>query len=115
MLISSAASQIGLKNHGAISAAKAGVIGLTKSTAATYANKNIRINAVAPGLVESNLSKALLSSDMARKASETLHALGRVGQPNEIASIISWLIEEEQQWITGQVFTVDGGLSSIKV
>jgi len=77
VLVSSAAARVGLANHEAIAAAKAGIIGLVLSAAATYAKQKVRFNAVAPGLVRTPLSKGLLSSELAEKASVGMHPLGR--------------------------------------
>ena len=101
-------------NHEAIAAAKAGVIGLTLSAAATYAPKGIRVNAVAPGLVRTPLTARITGSEPALKASTALHALGRVGEPEEVAGAIAWLLDPAQSWITGQVLGVDGGLATVR-
>lgn len=113
VLISSAAAQIGLANHEAIAAAKAGIIGLTLSTAATYAGRGIRVNAVAPGLVKSEMTRKLWETESAAAASTHMHALGRLGEPDDIAKAIAWLLDSENNWITGQTIAVDGGLSAV--
>jgi 3-oxoacyl-[acyl-carrier protein] reductase len=113
VLITSAAAVAGLHNHEAIAAAKAGVIGLMLAAAATYASRNLRINAVAPGLIETPLTAQLTSNDMSRKASEAMHALGRLGKPEDVAHAIFFLLEPHNDWITGQVMGVDGGLGHI--
>lgn len=113
VFISSAAALSGFSNHEAIAAAKAGIIGLTLSAAATYAGNNIRFNAVAPGLVETHLTTALTSNSFSRKASEAMHALGRIGTTADIASAIYFFLNPENNWITGQVLAVDGGLSCV--
>lgn len=111
---SSAAAKIGLPNHEAISAAKAGVEGLAKAAAATYAAKNIRFNVIQPGLVESKISAHLFKSDAAINYSTKMHGLGRLGDADKIASIATWLLDPENDWITGETIAVDGGLSTIK-
>jgi len=114
VLMSTAAARTGLPNHEAIAAAKAGVIGLMRSAAATYASRGIRVNAVAPGLVKTKLTERIWSNDKSAKFSEGLHALGRLGEPSDVASLIVWLLQSENDWITGQVFGVDGGLATLR-
>jgi NAD(P)-dependent dehydrogenase (short-subunit alcohol dehydrogenase family) len=114
VLFSTAAVRIGLANHEAISAAKAGVEGLALAAAATYASKGIRVNCVAPGMTQTPLTAKLLQNEMTARASAGMHALGRIGEPNDIASAIEWLLDPEQSWVTGQVIAVDGGLSRIR-
>jgi NAD(P)-dependent dehydrogenase (short-subunit alcohol dehydrogenase family) len=112
VLVSSAAASSGMTNHEAIAAAKAGVEGLTRSAAASYAARNIRVNAVAPGLVRSGLTEPVFSNPLALKASEAMHALPRLGEPDDVAGAITWLLESE--WVTGQVIGVDGGLARVR-
>ncbi len=114
VLVSSAAARVGIPNHEAIAAAKAGVIGLAMSAAATYASSGIRVNAVAPGLIRSRLTEKLLNNPHSSRASLAMHALGRIGEPRDVASLIAWLLDPSQSWITGQVFGVDGGLASVR-
>ena len=114
VLMASAAAQVGLPNHEAIAAAKAGVIGLGRSAAATYAANGIRVNMVAPGLVDTPLASAITGSPLMLKASQAMHPLGRIGRPEEIASVITWLLSHQSDWVTGQVIGIDGGLSTIR-
>lgn len=114
VLISSAAALTGLANHEAIAAAKAGVIGLAQSAAATYASSNLRINVVAPGMVKSLLTQGLLKNELVAKASTAMHALGRIGEPEDVAQAILFFLNPKNGWITGQVLAVDGGLSSVR-
>ena len=114
VLISSAAAMEGLANHEAIAAAKAGIIGLMLSAAATYAGQNLRVNAVAPGLTETPLTASLTSNDTSRKFSESMHALGRLGKADDVARAIVFLLDPVNSWITGQVLAVDGGLSRVR-
>jgi NAD(P)-dependent dehydrogenase (short-subunit alcohol dehydrogenase family) len=115
LLFSSAAAKIGLPNHEAIASAKGAVIGLVQSAAATYAANNIRVNCIAPGLVRTPLSEKITSNPMAENASLAFHPLNRLGEPNDISGIAAWLLSDESSWTTGQTFTVDGGLSGLKV
>ncbi len=114
VLMSSAAATSGLPNHEAIAAAKAAVIGLARSAAATYAGQSLRVNAVAPGMVRTPLSASILASDVALKASLAMHPLGRLGEPEDVASAIAWLLEGGQSWVSGTVLEVDGGLSNLR-
>lgn len=114
VLISSAAALVGLPNHEAIAAAKAAIIGLAQSAAATYAHLNLRFNVVAPGLTETPLSAPLIASELALQASKAMHPLGRIGTPDDIARAIVFLLNPENNWITGQVLAVDGGLSRVR-
>lgn len=114
VLVSSTAAAIGLPNHEAIAAVKAGIEGLVRSAAATYATANVRVNAVAPGLIQTPMSRRLWENEVAAAASRALHPLGRLGNPADIASAIAWLLDPAQGWITAQTIAVDGGLSTLK-
>ena len=114
VLISTAAARLGYANHEAIAAAKAGVMGLALSAAATYAARNIRVNCVAPGLVDTPLAARITGNETALKASTAMHALNRIGKPEDIASMIDFLLDPSNAWITGQVFGVDGGLGTVR-
>ncbi len=113
VLVSTAAASIGMKNHGAIAAAKAGVEGLVRSAAASYAARGICVNAVAPGMVDTPLSAPILASPENRKVTESMHPLGRVGLPADVAAAIEWLIGADGGWVTGAVIPVDGGLANV--
>ncbi len=114
VLLSSAAARTGMANHEAIAAAKAGVIGLALSAAATYARFGLRVNVVAPGLVRTPLTARITGNANALKASLALHPLGRIGEPADIVSAIAWLLAPAQSWVTGQVIGIDGGLASLR-
>ena len=114
VLLSFAVAQRGMINHEAIAAAKAGIIGLAQSAAATYARYNIRVNCVAPGLTRTPLTESLTKNEQILKASTALHPLGRIGEPYEVASAVRWFLDPQQAWVTGQVLAVDGGLSSVQ-
>ena len=114
VLLASAVAQRGMINHEAIAAAKAGVVGLAQSAAATYARYNLRVNCVAPGLTRTPLTELLTRHEASLKASAALHPLGRIGEPEEVASAIRWFLDPQQSWVTGQVIAVDGGLSSVQ-
>lgn len=114
LLFSSGAARLGLPNHEAIAAAKAGIEGLVRAAAATHARRNLRINAIAPGLTDTPLAAPLLASPAARKASEGYHALGRIGDPAQIARVAATLLDPANDGITGSIVAVDGGLGQCR-
>jgi 3-oxoacyl-[acyl-carrier protein] reductase len=114
VLASTVAARIGLTNHEAIAAAKGAVNGLVLSAASTYAPRNIRVNAVAPGLVRTPLAAKITSNELALKASTAMHPLGRVGEPADVAAVIDLLLDPANAWITGQIIGIDGGLGSVR-
>lgn len=113
LLFASAAAEIGIQNHEAIAAAKGGVIGLARSAAATYAPANIRVNVISPGLIRTEMTRRIWEHPASAAASTALHALGRLGEPAQVASLAAWLLEPGQDFITGQVIGVDGGLGHV--
>ena len=113
VLFASAAADVGIANHEAIGAAKAGIVGLARSAAATYAPDNLRFNVISPGLVRTELTRRIWQHDASAAASRELHALGRFGEPEQIASLACWLLDPANDWITGQVIGLDGGLSRV--
>jgi len=114
LLFSSAAGRIGLANHEAIAAAKAGIIGLTLSAAATYAPRKLRVNCIAPGLVQTQMSEKITTNQSAAAFSRSLHPLARLGDPVDIGPLAAVLLSDEGSWITGQVVSIDGGLATVK-
>jgi NAD(P)-dependent dehydrogenase (short-subunit alcohol dehydrogenase family) len=113
LLFSSVATKIGLANHEAISAAKSAINGLVISAAASYASKNIRINAIAPGLTNTKLALPITSNITALNISKAMHPLGRIGEISDIVNCATMLVDPQNSWITGQIISVDGGLSTI--
>jgi Dehydrogenases with different specificities (related to short-chain alcohol dehydrogenases) len=114
VLVSTVAARVGLPNHEAIAAAKGGLEALGRSAAATYAPRGIRINVVAPGLVDTPLAAPILSNETNRQLSERMHPLGRVGRAEEVAGLIWWLLGEDAGWVTGQVWSIDGGMADVR-
>ena len=115
LFFSSAASSIGMANHEAISAAKGGIEAMVRSAAATYAKNNIKVNAIAPGLVDSNLSKNIVSNEAALNVSKRMHSVGRIGTPDDISKFAIPLIVDNSSWVTGSIINIDGGLSTTKI
>ncbi|MDT0630792.1 SDR family NAD(P)-dependent oxidoreductase [Rubrivirga litoralis] len=115
VLMSSVAARLGLANHEAVAAAKAGVDGLVRAAAATYAPQGIRVNSVAPGLVRTPLAGRLVASEQAVEASAAMHPLGRIGEPEDLTDALAFLLDRERSgWVTGQTLSVDGGFSTVR-
>jgi len=114
IFFSSVAGTKGLSNHEAISAAKAGIEGFARSAAATYAKDNLRVNVIAPSIMDSNMSQKILSSDAARELSKNMHPISKIGDADDILPVIKWLLSPDARWVTGQTIHVDGGLSTVK-
>ncbi|MBL7872701.1 MAG: SDR family oxidoreductase [Cyclobacteriaceae bacterium] len=114
VLFSTVAVQQGMPFHASIAASKGAIEGLTKSLAAELAPK-IRVNAIAPSLTNTPLANKLLSTDEKKKASDERHPLKRTGQPEDIANLAAFLLLNQSSWISGQIFHVDGGLSTLRV
>jgi NAD(P)-dependent dehydrogenase (short-subunit alcohol dehydrogenase family) len=114
VFVSSVAAQAGVPGHEAIAAAKGGINGLVLAAAASYAPKSIRVNAVAPGLVDTPLAAGLLGSEQARQFSEKMHPLGKIGRAANVGSLIAWLVSPEADWVTGQIWSVDGGMAHVR-
>ena len=114
VFFSTVAVQQGMPFHASVAAAKGAIEGLTRSLAAEWAPK-IRVNCIAPSLTDTPMAARLLSSDDKREASANRHPLKKVGTPDEVAAFAKILLSETSNWVTGQVFGIDGGLSSVRV
>jgi len=112
--VTSILGTVGFENAPAYVAAKHGLEGLTKTAAIEYSAKGIRVNSVAPGFIETPmLDKAGITTDPETKKSIiSLHPIGRLGKPKEIADTIVWLCSEEASFITGHTLLADGGYTS---
>ena len=105
--ISSIAGVVGMPRQVNYSSAKAGELGLTKSLAKEVASYGIRVNAVAPGFIDTDMTKELKQKDEFLKRIP----FGRFGKPEEVARVVTFLVSEKSGYITGQVLKVDGGLA----
>jgi NAD(P)-dependent dehydrogenase (short-subunit alcohol dehydrogenase family) len=94
---------------GAYVAAKHGVAGLTKQFALSFAKRNVRVNAIAPGYIETPMIEGIKSLSDGEAFLESLHPMGRLGQPEEIAAVAAFLASDDASFITGVVLPVDGG------
>ena len=114
VFVTSVAAEVGLANHEAIAAAKAGIAGLLRAAAATYAERGLRLNAIAPALTATPLTAGFLVSPAAREQLAARHPLGRIGTPEDQAAAVAWLLSTESSWVTGQVLGVDGGFAALR-
>ncbi|MEM6800400.1 MAG: SDR family oxidoreductase [Bacteroidota bacterium] len=113
VLFSTVAVQTGFPFHAQVAVSKGAVEGLTRSLAAEWAPK-IRVNAIAPSLTQTPLASKLLSSEEKIQANAERHPLKKIGAAEDIAQMAAFLLSEKASWISGQVYQVDGGMSSIK-
>ena len=113
VFFSTVAVNQGMTMHSSVSAVKGAIEGLTRSLAAELAPK-VRINCVAPGLTETPLSQRFLSSDQKKAAMAEKHPLRRVGEIEDVAALVTFLLGSNSAWITGQIIGVDGGMSAIR-
>ncbi len=114
VLFSTVAVAQGMPFHASIAAAKGAVEGLTRSLAAEFAPK-IRVNAIAPTLTDTPLASTLLNSDPKREAAAKRHPLQRIGDPDELAAIVGFLLSNASRGFSGQILHPDGGLSSLRL
>ncbi|MGI9537316.1 MAG: SDR family NAD(P)-dependent oxidoreductase [Desulfocapsaceae bacterium] len=113
VLFSSVAALQGFPLHASVSMAKGAVTGLTLALAAELAPR-IRVNALAPSLTRTPLSERLLTNPEAAEALASQHALKRLGTPEDVARLAVFLLSQDAGWISGQIFPVDGGRSSLQ-
>ncbi|MBV9334025.1 MAG: SDR family oxidoreductase, partial [Candidatus Eremiobacteraeota bacterium] len=108
VLVTSIVGMIGNAGQAAYSASKAGLIGLCKSVAKELGSRNIRVNAVAPGLIETAMTETM--PDAAREYLIKQAALGRAGTPEDVSRVVAFLCSDDAGFITGQTLVVDGGI-----
>lgn len=114
VLFSSVAASMGMPFHTSVAAAKGAIEGFAKALAAEYAPK-IRVNVIAPSLTDTPLAEKFLSNEEKREKSAQRHPLKRVGTSEDMAQMAGFLLGDKSSWISGQIFHVDGGLSTLLV
>lgn len=114
VLFSTVAVQTGMPFHTSIAISKGAIEGLTKALAAEFSPK-IRVNCVAPSLTSTPMADKLINTPEKLEASNNRHPLKRIGEVDDIANSVAFLLSEKSSWITGQIFHVDGGMSTLKV
>ena len=112
VLFSTVAVRRGFTNHSIVASAKGAVEGLTVSLAAELA-PNIRVNCIAPSLTKSKISNFILKNDKMAESIAKMHPLKRIGEGSDSSSFANFLLSDNSSWITGQIFGVDGGRSSL--
>lgn len=114
VLFSTVAVQTGFNFHSLVSSSKGALEGLTRALAAEFAPK-IRVNCIAPSITDTPLAAALLNTDEKKEANAQRHPLKKIGRPEDLANLASFLLSKKSSWITGQVIHADGGMSNLKV
>lgn len=113
VLCSSVVAHSGFPNHEAIASAKGAVAALAQSAAATYADKKIRVNVVAPGLTRSRMTQRFYATPEAEARASAMNPMGRIGEPDDVAQAIAFLLSTQSSFITGQTIALDGGQGMI--
>ncbi|VXB00491.1 Oxidoreductase [Flavobacterium sp. 9AF] len=114
VFFSSIATNIGMPFHSSVAASKGAIEGFAKAFAAEYAPK-IRVNVIAPSLTDTPLADKFLNNDVKREKAAERNPLKKFGASNDIAEMAAFLLSDKSNWITGQVFHVDGGMSTLSV
>jgi NAD(P)-dependent dehydrogenase (short-subunit alcohol dehydrogenase family) len=114
VLFSSVAASMGMPFHTSVAAAKGAIEGFAKALAAEFAPK-IRVNVIAPSLTDTPLADKFLNNETKQEKSAERHPLKRFGKPEDSAQMASFLLSNKSSWISGQIFHVDGGMSTLLV
>ena len=113
VLFSSVAVKMGFNFHSVVSTSKGAIEGLTKALSAEFA-PSIRVNCIAPSITNTPLAGTLLNTQEKIEANAQRHPLKKIGAAEDVSAMAAFLLSDQSKWITGQIFTVDGGISSIK-
>jgi NAD(P)-dependent dehydrogenase (short-subunit alcohol dehydrogenase family) len=114
IFISTVAAKLGMPFHSSISMCKASLEALAISLAAEWAPK-VRVNCVAPSLVNTKLAKRFFRNDKQKEMMSERHPLKKTGKSEDISHTIEFLLSNKSNWVSGQVFNIDGGMSSLKI
>ena len=114
LLYSTIAVKQGFTNHAIVSTAKGAIEGLTLCLAAEFAPK-IKVNCIAPSLTDAKMTQKLINNETIKKAIENMHPLPKIGSGDDFSDIGSFLLSEKNRWITGQIFHIDGGRSTLRI
>ncbi len=114
ILFSSVAAASGVGNHAAIAMSKGAIEALVRSLAADFSGIGLRVNAIAPGLMQTPATERMVSNEAAAKQIAAQYPLGRYGHASDAANLATFLISERAPWITGQIISVDGGFSAVR-
>ncbi len=114
VFFSTVAVGVGMPFHTSVAAAKGAIEGFAKALAAEYTPK-VRVNVIAPSLVDTPLASRLLNNDRKKETMAERHPLKRVGTPADIAHMAAFLLKEDSGWMTGQILGVDGGMSTLNI
>ena len=113
VMFSTVAVKLGMPFHSSVSSSKGAIEGLTKALAAEFAPK-IRVNSIAPSILKTPMSEKFLNSETKLDNAKNRHPLKEIGSPEDISEVVKFLLEDNSKWMTGQIITIDGGMSSVK-
>ena len=113
VMFSTVAVKIGMPFHSSVSSSKGAIEGLTRSLAAEFAPK-IRVNAIAPSMLDTPLAEKFLNSETKLENLRNRHPMKEIGSPEDISEVVKFLLEDNSKWMTGQIIPFDGGMSSVK-